>query len=336
MALLDYQDHNQDPNDEYARRMPGETVSQPPAPPRWSRALENMPTWLQGQSSDVQTRAKSFYDTHDDPNAEIQRQLAQVRSQAASRGMRVADDDLSLLPSLFSGGDALESISRFTNTAPLFDDPASRLVEDSALARYQHLQNPDANSGTALFEQYARELANTLRQPVYSAQDESIIKGKALSTISSEADQTKQRWLEEMNRRGIPPSSGIALEGLQRIDQHFGGLRTQVESEFARGAIDQTRQQRFQALDTLARLSGAEESRLREANTYAGIPLQLQDNAFQRNLQLMGASGSPQSMLQSLMGIQQLAQNAQQMDSQSRAAMTQGLMQYLGYLMGGQ
>jgi hypothetical protein len=222
----------------------------------------------------------------------------------------------------------------FQNTSPQFDDPSQRLIEDYALGRYQQLQNPDPNSGTALFEKYARELIDTLRGPVYSAGDESIIKGKALDTIMGEQDQTIQQWMEQLSRRGIPPSSGPALEGVRQIQEHYKTLRTQVEADFARDAIAQTRTQREQVLNTAGQLAGSENNRLNAAGTYAAMPYGLSQDAFQRNLQLVNAGGSPSSVIQSLLGVANANQSADYYSSQQQQQLAGGLLQLLGYMTG--
>jgi hypothetical protein len=229
---------------------------------------------------------------------------------------------------------ASSSYPAFDNSSPTFDDPSSRLLEDYALDRFRMRQNPDPNSGTALFEKYARELIDTLKQPVYSAGDEATIKAGAIDSIMRERDATKQRWLEEVGRRGISPSSGPALDGLRKIDEHYGQLKTTVDAEFAREAIGQTRNQRFQTMDVLGQLAGSEEGRLREAMTYATVPYELENNAFQRNLQLVGAGGNPASLFNSALQLAQYGQQADQANSQGRAALSTGLMQLLGYYFG--
>jgi hypothetical protein len=226
------------------------------------------------------------------------------------------------------------STPAFQNSSPQFDDPSQRLIEDYALDRFRQLQNPDANSGTALFEKYARELIDTLRGPVYSAADEAVIKTKALDTIMGEQDTTIQQWMEQLSRRGIQPSSGPALEGVRRIQEHYKTLRTQVEADFARDAISQTRNQRQQVLSTAGQLAGSENTRLNAAGTYAAMPYGLSQDAFQRNLQLVGASGNPASLVQSLLGVANANQSADYYSSQQRQQQTAGLLELLGYYLG--
>lgn len=242
-----------------------------------------------------------------------------------------------------AGGGGSARGNAFANTSPLFSDPASALLENYALDQFGNRINPNPTSGTALYEKYARELMDTLRQPVYSPQDEAILKTKATNAIMQERDQTKQRWLEELQARGIPPSSGVALDGLQRIESHFEGLRTTAEAQFASDAIGQTRANRLQVLNTAGQLSQEEEARLQDAGNYARVPYDLQDRAFQRNLQLVGAGGSPSDLTSNALGIAnfqnnsalskaQLALQQQAYGSGNNQAMTAALLQYLGYL----
>lgn len=221
----------------------------------------------------------------------------------------------------------------FKNTSPQFTDAIQRLMEDNALGRYRHLTNPDPNSGTALYEQYARQLFNTLQQPPYSTSDEAVIKGRAFDALSKERDQTIQQWQQEMARRNLPMTSGPALEGLRRINEHYETMRTQTEADFARDAIGQTRAQRFQALNTAGQLAGSEEGRLDKATQYAAIPYGLSQDAFARNLSLVNAGGSPSSVLSSALALLSNGQQMNQFNDQQRAALTEGLLQYLGYLL---
>src|SRR5438132_4470898 len=244
-----------------------------------------------------------------------------------------------------AGGSGGGGGNGFSNSSPQFTDPASALLENYALDRFGQRMNPAPTSGTAMYEQYAKQLVDTLKSPVYSPQDEAVLKTKATNAIMAERDQTKQRWLEELSARGIAPSSGVALDGLQRIEQHFEGLRTTAEAQFAANAIDQTRAQRFQALDTLGQLSQEQEGRLTDAGNFARVPYDLSNQAFNRNLQLVGAGGSPSDLYGNAMTLAQFQNNSalqraqlalqqQAYSSGNSQAMTAALLQYLGYLFG--
>jgi hypothetical protein len=272
-------------------------------------------------------RAQGYQDVLSDQDVKDQQAVTAYRAN----GGKVAEDDRGALAQM-TGQAPTGSAPKFQNTSPTFDDPTQRLVEDSALARYQHLQNPDPNSGTAMYEQYARDLVNALKQPVYSPQDESILKGGALDAMTQERDQTKQRWLEELSRRGMSPSSGPALQGLLEIDNHYNQARTQVEAQFAQNAIQQTRDQRFQTADVLSKLSQSEEGRLSDAVNYAKMPYGLTQDAFGRNLQLTSAAGNPAANLSSLLSVYQTLANNNRLNSLDRQNGLESIFQSLAEL----
>lgn len=289
-------------------------------------------TYQGTNGSPGRTAADIYKDLHD-----------QIDRRAASHGG--ASGSSSSGGGSASGGSGGSSGGSGASRAAGYSDPASALVERYALDQFGNRINPNANSGTALYEKYARELIDTLRKPVYSPQDEAVLKTQFSDAIMQERDSTKQRWLEELSARGIAPSSGVALDGLMKIESHFEGLRTTAERQFAADAIAQTRAQRFQVLDTAGALSGEEEGRLQDAGNYARVPYDLADRAFQRNLSLVGAGGSPEALTSSALGIAgfqqnsalskaQLALQQQVYNSGNNQAMTSALLQYLGYLFG--
>lgn len=266
----------------------------------------------------------------------------------------------------------------FSNPSPMFSDPSSKLLEDYALAQFQRLQNPDPNSGTALFEAaarklydqlntpqdnsgeqmfeaYAKQLVEQLKAPVYSTEDEAVIKGKAIDAIEQERADTKRQWMQEISHRNISPRSGVSLDGLLQIDNHFNSARTAFEREFAADAISKTRDNRVQVLNTLGTLSQAEQTRLNNAtgrnvqalNTlgtlasseegriaqalqYATIPKQLSDNSFQQGLQLVGAGGQPSSLLSSALQIAQSVAANSQLKAQQKATSIQAAFEKIG------
>lgn len=283
----------------------------------------------------------------------------------------------SLTPRLISSAPDFMSTPRLISSAPDFadassdfSDPASNRLAQYALDQYGRRMNPDPNSGTALYEKYARQLMDTLQQPVYSPQDESILKTRASDAIEQERSATKQRWIQELSARNIPLSSGVALDGLQRIENQFNGLRTQAEAQFATDAIAQTRQNRLQVLDTAGNLASEEEGRRQDAGNYARVPYDLQNQAFQRNLQVVNAAGSPADLAGTALGIAgfnrdssqlnasnalaramlalqtatagsnrelslaELTQRNDLLKSGNNSAMSAALLQYLGYLFG--
>lgn len=231
------------------------------------------------------------------------------------------------------GGGSSSGGGTHPNTSPQFNDPASQLVENFALDWFHQLVNPNAQSGTAMLEQYLRDYFKTLTGDPYSPTQESQIKQSAYNAIEAERTATKQRWMEEVSRRGFAPSSGVALDGLRKIDEHYGQLRAQSDNAYALNAINTTQANRAQAASVLSALASGERGRIAEALQYAMIPLGLQDRSFNQGLALTGQA-NPATISNSALSILQMLQQANQINGANRAQFAQGLLQYLGYLFG--
>ncbi len=217
-------------------------------------------------------------------------------------------------------------------TAPQFDDPGMARIESHAVSNYDRLTNPAADSPGAMFEKYLGTLAEKLQQPAYSQADEAAYKGGALDAVQKEQDAQEKRWAEEMGRRGIQPSSGVYLDGLKNIRNHYGALRTQEHGNFARKAIDDTRTQRMQAADVLGRGVDAVRSREATAGQYAQVPYQLSQDSFARNLSLVNGGDSPQAYLNSQMGVAQGQQRTQMYNQANQAEQMEALMELLAQM----
>jgi hypothetical protein len=213
-------------------------------------------------------------------------------------------------------------------------DPSQQLLSQYALDRFNQRLNPNPNSGTSMYETYARQLFDTLKGPAYSDADAQTLKANAYDGMEQERSSTKQRYMEELSRRGIPPSSGVALQGLIKIDNHFAGLRTQVERGFATQAMEAQRQNQIQALSVAAQLAAEEEGRQSDALQFAMLPYQLQNDSFSRNLQLVNAGGSPMSALSGLLGVANYGQGVNTQNQSNRASSANALGQYLSFLLG--
>ena len=229
-----------------------------------------------------------------------------------------------------SGGNRTTTQPDFRNTSPYFTDPTQRLVEDTALARLQQLQRPDASSGQGLYEQYARQLFETLKAPVYSPSDEAALRAQAFDMLEKDRTATKQRYMQELSRRGIAPSSGVAMSGLLDIDKHYDGIRGQVTNQMAVAGINQTRQNRTQALDVLGGLAGAENTRLNQALNVSRIPYELGNDAFSMMQSAVTAGGNPSANVGTAIQLVTAIQNSQTLSANQRAAMLAQVFEIIG------
>lgn len=287
-------------------------------------------SFLQRNPDDWNRLAESLRPTSHRPyDSQTSNPAQQAANATADRFMAPAFS----APGGSGGGGGFQTSGGSTGGAPAFtgqfDDPAASLIEQYALDRFHELQDPNPNSGTAMFEAYLRELTETLKGPVYSDQETSQLKASVYDDIEIQRTQTKQRWLEEVGRRGFPPSSGVALEGLQRIEEQFGTMRTVADRQFATKAIDMRDKRLFQVAEALKGLAGSEEGRQDKALTYATLPKQLSDNAFQQNLQLVGAGGNPGSMLSSALSIYNAVSNNTQIDQKRRDATLEAIFEFI-------
>lgn len=359
-------------------QMPDAPTAEPSVPRDWRQGMpESQPSqqsaedfwagiWSGGpEIKGTQTAAGWIYPWRSEPYqnelgaGEIRDEMAEDAFREQYSGYKLPADSAGLKKLMASGGPS--------GYAPQFDDPGAQFLEKFALDRFNQRTNPDPDSGTALFERYLRELfgslgqptafegyapelVNQLKQPVYSDQQSSQLKASVYDNIEVQRDQTKQRWIEEMGRRGIPLSSGPALEGLLRIDEQFGTMRTIADREFATNAIGLTENRRFQILDVLSQLAGAqkarrsegmntarslmesEEGRLDAALPYAAIPKQLGDDAFQQGLALTGAAGNPASSLASALAIYNSVSQNNRLDRARRDASLESIFEYLSGL----
>jgi len=209
-----------------------------------------------------------------------------------------------------------------------FTDPSQMRIEQHAINQFNQTANPAAGSAARAFEDYLGQLGQTLQQPAYSTSDASIYTGAALDSIEREKSAAKQRWVEELGRRNIAPSSGIALDGLMKIDNHYAGLRTTQQTDFAKQAITDTRQQRMQAADVLGQRVTAENQRGQQAAQWAAQPYQLVQDSFARNASVANAQ-QPQSYLNSQI---QMANGRYAIDQQQAAQQANSQQQWLEYL----
>lgn len=224
------------------------------------------------------------------------------------------------------------SSSSFSNSSPTFDDPTQRLLEDYGLDRFQSLQNPDPNSGQALYESELKALVDKLRGPVYSPAEEAAIQAKAYDNIYRERDSAIANFKQQMSRLGHGAQSGTVAAGVAEIERQFEGVRAQADNDFAIKAIELRRVSDQQLTNLLGTLAGAEEGRLASALQYGQIPYALSNDAFQRNLQASGMGGNPNQLLQSVMGVanQVAANNA--VGAQQQQTTMANLLEFLAGL----
>lgn len=189
-----------------------------------------------------------------------------------------------------------------------------------------------------------------LKGPGYTGAENETIRTGALDPIESDRTAAKKRMTDQLAARGINPQSGVFQEAMLKIDNAFDAIRgttqtTLTTTDLARredraqraeglGAqlvdIPQMRSREqldvFQALELLsAAARGEDESRAREAISYSGALADLGPQRMQLAMQAAGMGGSPESMLNGLLGVANLNNSAAAINRSNSGSLWSGL-----------
>lgn len=102
------------------------------------------------------------------------------------------------------------------------------------------------------FVNFARERAGRLQGPAYTGAEQEVFRTQALDPIEADRQATRQRALQEISRRGLDPSSGIAQELLNQVDRGFDQARAGTQNQLAYRQIQEQRSREQEAQQLLA------------------------------------------------------------------------------------
>lgn len=192
--------------------------------------------------------------------------------------------------------------------------------------------------------------AQTLQGPVYAGPQQEVLRTQALDPIEHDRAAAQKRALERISMQGYLPSSGIAADLQNQVDQPFDRARAQAQNLIAAQTIQQGNANQDEALQLLGLVPQAQRagmtgdlSFLQALNTAVNQPMQtglplssliydLPNQAMQQALATLGMGGSNPS---------NVFQSAVQLAQQQGLAQTQGVQWYqqlgalLPYLLGG-
>ncbi len=171
-----------------------------------------------------------------------------------------------------------------------FTDPLASEAERAARERAERLRNPPSDSGQAMLEQALKEMAEKFRNGGYTNEELELFQTQALDPVERLRTARKQQVMQEISRRGIAPSSGVAQSMLADVDRQFDAMRAQQQTQLGTQAAGERRGRMLQALELLSGLASTEEGRLDKAFGYTTYPLTLADRAFQQASQVYGMS----------------------------------------------
>lgn len=211
-----------------------------------------------------------------------------------------------------------------------FDDPAQDFVTDYARERFDQRTNPAPGSGTALYEQWAKDFASLLQGDVFSDQEEAALRARMFGQLEQSKTREIEAKKQELAQRRISDKSGVYISEMNRIGDKYSKLRAANENELLTTAIGERQRRMTQSLSVLASLAASEEGRLDAAMALAMIPLQLQDQSFQRLVTASNMGGDLSGITNSLMQLLQMSTNNRLYDEDQQSAALAALGQYFG------
>jgi hypothetical protein len=198
-----------------------------------------------------------------------------------------------------------------------FTDPLASALEAFANQRARDLQNPPGGSGQAMLEELLKKISAQFQNGGFTPGEQEVFQTQAIDPLERLRTARKQQVMQELSRRGITPSSGVAQSMLADVDRQFDAQRATTQRGIAAQGAQETQQRMLQAVQLLSQLQGTQEGRMDKAGQYLNVPINLADRAWNQSFQLYNAN-NPLSLINPLM---QLSGQQQQRTDQQGAAM---------------
>lgn len=195
-----------------------------------------------------------------------------------------------------------------------FSDPLGGPVDAAAAARAARLNNPPADSGQAMLEAALKKIAAQFEQGGYTPGEMEQFQTQAIDPLERLRTARRQQVMQELSRRGIPPTSGVAISMLADADRQFDALRSQQQTQIGTQAANERQSRMLKSLELLSGLASTEEGRLDKAFDYTKVPLELGDRAFSQAMQLFGQT-NPSNLFNPAMQIANMGQGQQNSQS---------------------
>lgn len=229
------------------------------------------------------------------------------------------------------------------NVPSQFSDPITSWLEQFAQQRAQQLENPSEGSGQNLLENALRRISGDFQSGGYTPGEQELFQTQAIDPLERLRTSRKQQVTHDLSRRGISPTSGVAVQMMQDVDRQFDAMRTQTQAGLSTQFAQEKVQRLLQSLGLLGNLAGTENQRLDQAFQYRTVPLNLADRAFSQSMQVFnagetsannaynrlagtyGMGGNPLSLVNPLMNLSN--------QQQGRMDNSQEMLGYLAYIL---
>ena len=170
-----------------------------------------------------------------------------------------------LIPNEGGGGGAAASGGGYGGTS-VFSDPATQAYEkllNGLIGRFNTPYTPPSMGNTL---NYLNSYFQQLQGPAYTPAQMDLMQTQAIDPLERQHEQARQNMITQLGTRGISPSSGIAQEALQKIDNQFASLDAQSRAGFANNAIGMQKQQFAQAAALGPQISSLEQQNYNNQN----------------------------------------------------------------------
>lgn len=211
---------------------------------------------------------------------------------------------------------APQSVPSGPSPSKQFSDPISSFLEDWSNKYAKQLENPPQGSGRSMLENALQQIAGQFQKGGFTPAEQEVFQTQALDPLEQLRKARKQQVMEELSRRGISPTSGVALSMLQDVDRQFDASRAQTQRGIAAQGAQETQQRMLQAVNLLSTLAGSQDQRMNQAFNYYSVPYNLSNNAFNQSMQF-AQMNNPLSLIQPLLSLS--AQQQGRQDNQGAA-----------------
>lgn len=184
----------------------------------------------------------------------------------------------------------------------MFNDPATKQLEDWMSARLNELKQPVNDPSrealarlldqqTAMFQaqraaqeqaaaglrarqaaamqsadefvNFAKQRAQKLQGPAYTGAESEVFRTQALDPIEADRQAAQQRALQNISARGMDPTSGIAQQLLNDVNASFDRSRAGVQNQLAYKQIEEQRSREQEAQQLLGYIPQAQSAAAR-------------------------------------------------------------------------
>jgi len=160
----------------------------------------------------------------------------------------------------------------------IFTDPATAAWESALNQLAGQFQTPMNNSGYQPLVDYLQSYFQQLQQPAYSPAQRDVITTDFTDPLMAQRDAARQTIIQHFAAAGIPTTSGIVQDALNKSDQQFSSQLASNQGQLATNEINLGRQNQQTAAQVGAAINQLQTARTQQdlQNSLQGLSLLFQ------------------------------------------------------------